>query len=119
MGFQRETASRGSLAGYTSVSLSCLFYFHRSDSPVLGCVCCFFRLYRLSYNTNPTLYRWGDRNHERDDLCFRNILPYVSASLVLIPHQLTKQTTTRPATDASVERGPPATSARDDDREAR
>ena len=116
MGFQRETASRGSLTGYTSVSL---FYFHRCGSPVLACVCCFFRLYRLSYNTNPTLNHWGDRNYERDDLCFRNILPYVSASLVLIPHQLTKQSTTRPATDASVERGPPATSARDDDREAR
>ena len=27
MGFQRETASRGALAGYTSVCLPCLFYF--------------------------------------------------------------------------------------------
>jgi hypothetical protein len=120
MGFQRELASRGSLTGYISVCRSCLIYFHgENNSPALACVCCFFRVRRFSYNTDTTLYRWGDHNYERGHLCFGNILPNISTSLVLTSHQLTKQTTTRPATDTSVERGPPATYARDDDGEAR
>jgi hypothetical protein len=121
MGFQRETASRGSLAGYTSVCISLFVLFHRKVTPVLACVCCFFRVLRFSYNTNPTFYCWGDRNYGRGGLCFRNIPHSISSWLVLTPHQLTKQTTTstQPATDASFERGEPATSARDDDREAR
>jgi hypothetical protein len=77
MGFQRETASRGTLAMYTSVSLR-LFYCLEGDSTVLGCVCCRVRVHRVSHNTDPTLDRWGDHNHERGRLYFRNILFFSS-----------------------------------------
>jgi hypothetical protein len=71
MGFQRETASRGSLAMYTSVCLP------RSNgensSTVLDHVCCHVRVHRVWDNTYPTFDGWRDHNHQLGYLYFRNI----------------------------------------------
>ena len=118
MGFQRETAARGSLAMFTAVRLPRFVLFRcTSDSPVIGCVCGCARVHRFSHNADSTLYRRGDHNHKHGHLYFRNLSFLISTWLVLMHHQLTKQTTTQPASDAGVERGSLGTPARGDDRE--
>lgn len=120
MGFQREMASRGSLAMYTSVRLPHLFCFHGSVTH-LGRICCCARVYRLSDNANVTIDRWGDYYHGHGRLRFRNIPSYILTQLnsCSCPHQLTKQATARPANDVRIEQESGATPAHGDDREAR
>lgn len=109
MGFQRETASRGTLAMYTSV---CSPRFHGiTTQTVSDCVCCCVRVYHIRDNTYSTLDRRRDHNHQLGHLYFRNIISFISTSLVLMRYQVTK---IQPATDPNVERR----SVGDGDREA-
>jgi hypothetical protein len=89
MGFQRETASRGSLAMYTSV---CLPPPHgekwKNGSTVIDRVCRHVRVHRVWDNTYPPFDGWRDHNHKLGYLYFRNIpsLSFISTKLVLMCH---------------------------------
>jgi hypothetical protein len=124
MGFQRETAARGSLVMFTSVRHPRFVVLPSwaHDWTVIGCICDCARVHRFSHNAHSPLYRRCDHNHQHGHLCFRNFSPFISIRRVLMPHQLTKQIASRrPDTDFGVERGSLSTpdAARDDDREAR
>lgn len=120
MGFQRETAARGSLAMFTAVRPQFVLSPWANHSTVIGCVCSYARVHRFSDNAHSTLYRRDGHNHKHGHLCFRNLSPFILTWLVLRrPHQLTKQTASRPlrpATDSGVEQGSLATPTTDDDR---
>ena len=65
MGFQRETASRGTLAIYTSVCLLRFGLFSRESlTTVSGRLCCYTRVHRFPYDAHPAIDRRGDHYHK-------------------------------------------------------
>jgi hypothetical protein len=110
MGFQRETASRGALAMYTSVCLLRSRYCYGESALytyILGRICYWVRIHRFPYDTYPALDSRVDYNPELSCLYLRTILCFISTELMLIPWQMTKKTAM------------PATPVGDRDREAR
>lgn len=124
MGFQRETAARGSLAMFTAVRHPRFVLFPWANHPtVLGCVCSHATDHRFSDNAHSTLCRRDGHNHKHGHLCFRNLSSFISTWLVLMPHQLTTENRLLPGQPLILgvdsERGSLVTPAPDDDREAR
>jgi len=81
MGFQRETASRGTLAMYTSV---CFPRFHgitTRTASVSDRVCCCVRVHYIRDNTYSTFDRRRDHNHQLGHLYFRNAISLVHLNL--------------------------------------
>jgi hypothetical protein len=78
MGFQRETASRGALAIYTSVCLLHHNSFNASQL-FLDCLCCCVGVYRISYNAFCTVNCWSSHNHQLSHLYICIILSYLSS----------------------------------------
>jgi len=72
---------------------------------VLGYFCSHVRVFRFSYEADPTVDGRWDHNHELGYLHLRTILSFTSARLVFIPHQLSKKGTTTPV-NAPPEREP-------------
>jgi hypothetical protein len=83
MGFQRETASRGTLAMYTSVRPACHFHVRNVTIAVLflGCLCRRARVHRFSYDAYPALDRRVDHYHELGYLHVGAIPSYVSSQI--------------------------------------
>jgi hypothetical protein len=90
MGFQRETASRGSLAMYTSVCLLVtVFSRERCLIPtVSGRLCRRARVHCFPYDAYRALDRRGDYYYEFGDLYIGTIAPRLeihNSCLLLIP----------------------------------